>query len=84
MFGIESLREEVQEIKDLIEEFREDFKQYKDTEVTFNEMQNYLNGALKDFQEDLEAKNISDEILNKLDEILKKIQHVSNGKDKKK
>lgn len=63
MFGIEKLREEIKEIAESLYELKENFKEYREAELTFTEMQTYLNGMFYDFSKsfDEKFKNISKE-----------------------
>lgn len=70
MFGIEKLRKEVFELRESIisligevlelrislDLFKDEFRDYRDNEVSFSDVQIYLNGAFKDFSEKLDEK----------------------------
>lgn len=75
MFGIEKLREEIYDLKDSVEELNQRFQTYTDEKLTFAEMQTYLNDIVRDFE---------DRVEDKLDDILKRLPALPNGKDKKK
>ena len=69
MFGIESLREEVQRLRELVEEFKEEFSSYRENELTFKEVADLLNNTMKEFVDIFEDSGH----LEKIDEILKRL-----------
>lgn len=64
MFGIERLREEIEDLKFSIDELKDKFTEECDRKLTFVEMQTYLNNIQKDFEKIID---------NKLDEIIKRL-----------
>lgn len=90
MFGIERLREEIEDLKSSIDELKDKFTEDCTQKLTYAEMQNYLNYSLAKFKEDFFLKHEEhfrlENITERLFEILKRFPEPAKEvkvKDKK-
>ena len=84
MFGIDKLKDDIQDVQESIDLLRSQLLEYSKDEVTFEDMKIYFNDMLARFQDEFESKFKMNEICNHLDDILKKLKEFNKTDNKKK